>query len=493
MIPGSRQAQPPGLILRVAAALDEYLTAVTAGSPPSRQEFLERHSTIADALDECLLGLEFIQTAGKRFRAAESRERIREVDDEVLPASARLGDYRIIREVGRGSMGVVYEAEQVSLGRQVALKVLPFASAIDPRQRQRFLIEAQAAAQLHHAHIVPIYAAGCDRGVHFYAMQFVQGHSLAELIGELRRQAAGLVEFQAKPQEERWDDEIAPGNNGSCSVADLSATVTLLHRPEDCRARLRALTRIPATAQRVRRPVHRGQAHQARSHVLAIARLGVQAAEALEHAHTLGVVHRDIKPANLMVDSRGELWITDFGLARIRGDVSLTRSGDLVGTLRYMSPEQALARRGVVDQRTDIYALGLTLYELLTLRPAFDGRDHHELLRQIAMDEPISPRRLNKAVPRDLETIIMKAICKEPSSRYSTAQELADDLTRFCEDRPILARRPTVLERGRRWARRHWQIVGTAVTVLAAGIRCRRTRCILLDRYRRPTRSARSA
>jgi tetratricopeptide (TPR) repeat protein len=135
-----------------------------------------------------------------------------------------------------------------------------------------------------------------------------------------------------------------------------------------------------------------------------------------------------------------------------------------------MSPEQALARRGVVDQRTDIYALGLTLYELLALRPAFDGRDHHELLRQIAVDEPVSPRRFNKAVPRDLETIIMKAICKEPSSRYSTARELADDLTRFCEDRPIQARRPTVLERGRRWARRHRQIVVTAVTVMGLAL-----------------------
>jgi eukaryotic-like serine/threonine-protein kinase len=450
---------------RVAAALDEYLTAVTAGSPPSRREFLERHSTIAQALDECLLGLEFIQTAGRRFREAESRERIQDVDEEVLPASARLGDYRIVREIGRGSMGVVYEAEQVSLGRQVALKVLPFASAIDPRQRQRFLIEAQAAAQLHHAHIVPIYAAGCDRGVHFYAMQFVEGHSLAELIGQMRRQAMGIEEFEAKPPEKRWDDEAAIGNKGSSSSAGLSATVTLPPRLEDSwRGSEQRIDSGPGAASSSSSTS--GSAHVARSHVLAIARLGVQAAEALEHAHTLGVVHRDIKPANLMVDSRGELWITDFGLARIRGDVSLTRSGDLVGTLRYMSPEQALARRGVVDQRTDIYALGLTLYELLTLQPAFDGRDHHELLRQIAMDEPISPRRLNKAVPRDLETIIMKAICKEPSNRYSTAQELANDLTRFREDRPILARRPTVLERGRRWVRRHRQIVGTALTVL---------------------------
>ena len=209
---------------------------------------------------------------------------------------------------------------------------------------------------------------------------------------------------------------------------------------------------------------------QARSHAREIARLGIQAAEALDHAHSLGVVHRDIKPANLMVDSKAELWITDFGLARFRGDLSLTRSGDLVGTLRYMSPEQALARRGVVDQRTDIYALGLTLYEMLTLRPAFDGRDHSDLLRQIAQEEPVPPRRLDPAIPRDLETIVMKASCKEPAGRYATAQELADDLARFLDDRPILARRPTVLERTMRWARRHRQIVLTAVTVLVLAL-----------------------
>ena len=204
---------------------------------------------------------------------------------------------------------------------------------------------------------------------------------------------------------------------------------------------------------------HSLSGQQARSHAREIARLGIQAAEALDHAHSLGVVHRDIKPANLMVDSKAELWITDFGLARFRGDLSLTRSGDLVGTLRYMSPEQALARRGVVDQRTDIYALGLTLYEMLTLRPAFDGRDHSDLLRQIAQEEPVPPRRLDPAIPRDLETIVMKASCKEPTGRYATAQELADDLARFLDDRPILARRPTVLERTMRWARRHRQIV----------------------------------
>ncbi len=158
------------------------------------------------------------------------------------------------------------------------------------------------------------------------------------------------------------------------------------------------------------------------------AALGIQAAEALDHAHKLGIVHRDIKPANLLLDVQGNLWITDFGLARLQDDAGLTITGDLLGTLRYMSPEQALAKRGYLDHRTDIYSLGATLYELLTLRPAIDGQDRQEVLRKIAQDEPTPPRRLNPAIPRELETILLKAMSKEPGSRYATAQELADDL-----------------------------------------------------------------
>jgi serine/threonine protein kinase len=449
----------------VAAALEEYLNAVRSGSPPSREEFLDRHPEIATVLDECIAGLEFIQGAGIQFATGPDSRPSPTLEDTTLPSRARLGDYRILREVGRGSMGVVYEAEQISLGRQVALKVLPFAAAIDPRQRQRFLIEAQAAAQLHHPHIVPIFAAGCDQGVHFYAMQFVDGRSLAELIDEFRREKTDAPELA---------DRAGSASNGqaieslSSPAAADSPTVTLVDQPVD-----------PLRGQRPRSdPAHgtprsssaTGSSQKARARGYALARLGIQAAEALEHAHALGVVHRDIKPANLMVDTRGELWITDFGLARFRGDVSLTRSGDIVGTLRYMSPEQALAQHGVVDERTDIYALGLTLYELLTLRPAFDGRDHAELLRQIAQDEPIPPRRLDASIPRDLETIVLKAIRKEPSSRYTSAQELADDLVRFCDDQPIQARRPTALERTRRWARRHKQIVLTTVSVLLVAL-----------------------
>jgi hypothetical protein len=203
-----------------------------------------------------------------------------------------------------------------------------------------------------------------------------------------------------------------------------------------------------------------------------VASQGRQAALALEHAHAVGVVHRDVKPANLLLDSRGQLWVTDFGLAQMAGDGGLTVTGELLGTLRYASPEQVLARQGVVDHRSDVYSLGATLYELLTLRPVFEGRDRNELLRQIADEEPRPPRSLHPSVPRELETVVLKALGKEPSERYPTAQALADDLQRFLDNRPVLARRPTAAERLRKLVRRHPSlIVGAAVVLvlLSAG------------------------
>ena len=174
-----------------------------------------------------------------------------------------------------------------------------------------------------------------------------------------------------------------------------------------------------------------------------VADLGWQAALALEHAHQLGVVHRDVKPSNLLLDLRGQLWVTDFGLAQVAGDPGLTISGELLGTIRYASPEQLLARRGIVDHRSDVYSLGATLYELLTLRPPFDERDRNALIRQIADDDPRPPSSLDPSIPSELETIVLKALRKDPADRYGTAQELADDLKRFLDGRPILARRPT--------------------------------------------------
>jgi hypothetical protein len=314
-------------------------------------------------------------------------------------------------------MGVVYEAEQVSLRRRVALKVLPFAAALHSRHLQRFKNEAMAAAHLRHENIVPVHAVGEERGVHYYAMQFVEGRSLAALIAELKSPAAGPLAGNADP---------------TSPVGALSTE----------------------------------RSSGSRRYYDWVARMGVQAAAALGHAHSVGIVHRDIKPANLLLDHGGQLWITDFGLAQMGGDSGLTLTGELLGTLRYASPEQVLARRGVVDHRSDVYSLGATLYELLTLRPLVEGGDRNELVRQIADDAPRLPRSVDPAVPRELETVVLKALSKEPSDRYGSAHEFAEDLQRFLDRRPVLARRAPLLDRLRQQVRRHPTFVGASVAVL---------------------------
>jgi tetratricopeptide (TPR) repeat protein len=405
----------------VAQVADEFLARQKRGEQPDVEEYAARYPQFATAVREVLTALRVIGLSAASGSAPADGE----------PATGLLGDFRILREVGRGGMGVVYEAEQLSLGRRVALKVLPLAGALDPRHLQRFHNEARAAACLHHPSIAPVYAVGCERGVHYYAMQFIDGLTLAQF---LDRQRQGRE--AAKPGEPTTASAPAP-----VPAAPSAETAPQARETEWA----------PRDAAYFRR----------------VADWGIQAAEALEHAHQLGIVHRDIKPGNLMLDGPGKLWITDFGLARMGADTGLTLTGDLVGTLRYMSPEQALAKRVVIDHRTDIYSLGVTLYELLALRPVFDGNDRQELLRQIACEEPRPPRRWTKAIPAELETIVLKALEKNPAERYATAQELADDLRNFQEDRPIRARRPSLLNRLGRWRRRHKLLVtGIAVLVL---------------------------
>ena len=202
-----------------------------------------------------------------------------------------------------------------------------------------------------------------------------------------------------------------------------------------------------------------------------VAGLAIQAAEALEHAHQYGVIHRDIKPANLLVEPQGRLWVTDFGLAHFRTGTVLTQTGDLMGTLRYMSPEQATGARVGLDHRTDIYALGATLYELVTLEPIWTGKTRQELLHQILSTEPRAPRLVDRSIPLELETILLKAVAKNPADRYASAQDFAADLRRYLDDKPILAKRPGLIERGRKWARRHpsivWAVIGLLVLTMA--------------------------
>jgi serine/threonine protein kinase len=415
-----------------------YVEALEDGHEPDRGRFLAEHPDLRDDLEAFLAGHDEVARLTAPLRAgiggdAHGPSKAPGAEPDDRPAGlGELGDFRLLREVGRGGMGVVYEAEQISLRRRVALKVLPFAAAIDPRHLQRFKTEALAAAHVQHEKIVPVHAVGCERGVHYYAMQFIDGQSLAALIGELRGHG-----------EPRRDDadvtEAAVEHPASTPGGGAASAATTISRER--------------TAER-------------RRYFERVAGLTRQAAVALEHAHQAGIVHRDVKPGNLLLDLRGQLWITDFGLAQVTGDVGLTITGEMLGTLRYASPEQVLARRGIVDHRSDVYSLGATLYELLTLRPPFDGRDRNALIRQIADDEPAPPGALEPAIPAELETIVLKALRKEPADRYATAQEMANDLQRFLDGRPILARRPTAAERLWAWSRRHPAIVRSGVAAL---------------------------
>jgi serine/threonine protein kinase len=465
---------------RLSEAIDRLYAAMDARQPIDRQELLLEYADIADELNDCLQNLDFIEQIGPQLAenaAGESAE-----IENAAKRRAHLGDFRILREVGRGGMGVVYEAEQLSLGRRVALKVLPFAAMLDRQQLARFKNEARAAATLDHPNIVAIHSVGVERGVHYYAMQLIEGQSLADVIACMKTGRPPSEEktlaLPPLPLGEGRGEGITHHN----SAADDTVKAAL---PTACNGSA-AFSSIPQFASR--------------DYFRTIAQLGIQAAEALDHAHQNGVLHRDIKPANLLVEfktpsplgggpGRGsgngshlKLWIADFGLARIEQDACMTMTGDLLGTLRYMSPEQALAKRGVVDHRSDIYSLGVTLYELLSLQPAYTATDRQELLRQIAFEEPRKLRPLNPRIPQDLETIVLKAIEKNPADRYATSQELADDLRRFSHDRSIRARRPTLLQRGRKLFGRH-RIAATVIAAIAF-VSVVAATAVLADRHR---------
>lgn len=352
----------------------------------------------------------------------------------------QLGEFTILREVGRGGMGVVYEAFQGTLDRRVALKVLPMAALSSDTQIQRFKNEARAAAALHHTNIVPIHSIGNDQGVHYYAMQFIEGATLADIIRDLQsdpKQPAAVHDATASPDiPSSLATNFSPSRSSESTQRDVQAALTT------------------------------SRTHSKFDYYRSVAKWIEHAADALAHAHESGVLHRDIKPGNLMIDKNAKLWVTDFGLARLESDATMTATGDLLGTLRYMSPEQVRGDRVLVDHRADVYSLGLTLYEALTLKPAFDENDRGRLLKRILESEPTAVRTIDPRTPVDLETIILKATQKNPIDRYVSAEEFAKDLRRFLDDRPIMAKRPSLATKLAKWTYRHRVIVGTVATAL---------------------------
>jgi serine/threonine protein kinase/tetratricopeptide (TPR) repeat protein len=391
---------------RIADIVWEFCERRDAGEHVDPEQLLRDHPDLADELRIRLLALDIVDRAAS--------------EDDASPLPKSFGEYEIRREIGRGGMGVVYEAEQKSLKRRVALKVLSLGMTGTPNSIRRFQREAQAAARLHHTNIVPVYGLDQHAGQWYYAMELVEGPPLERVVAELK-EVSGVV----------GEESLARAAEG---ISHESARLV-------------------------------GSGTGERAFFLRVAEMFAGVAEALELAHQEDVVHRDIKPSNLLLASDGSLRIVDFGLARVVAEgPSLTVTGDLLGTPAYMSPEQAMAKRVDVDHRTDVYSLGATLYEVLTLRRPFDGRTLQQLCSQIIAKDPAPPRRLNQRIPRDLETIVAKAMEKDPDRRYQTARELARDLRRFADGAAITARPIGPATRLWRKVKRHKVRSGLAAT-----------------------------
>jgi WD40 repeat protein/tRNA A-37 threonylcarbamoyl transferase component Bud32 len=449
---------------------EEFAGRWRRGERPALQDYADRYPDLADDIRQLFPALaEIEQAEGDRHAPVAAAATV------GAPPLQQIGDYRVLREVGRGGMGVVYEAEQVSLGRRVALKILPPQVAKDDKALQRFRREAKAAAKLHHTNIVPVFEVGQDGDTCFYAMQFIQGQGLDEVIEELHR--LRLTSSGAGPSLRDRRDPSGGQPGGSRSEADApvlglaarSLWAGQFAAPEATEgyALVAAATERPA-ATSTSSAVLPGQTELSavesdrRHFFTSVARVGQQVAAALAYAHQRGVVHRDVKPSNLLLDAAGVVWVTDFGLAKTADD-GLTQTGDLVGTLRYMAPERL---QGECDTRADVYALGLTLYELLTLRRAFDAPDRLRLMDEIRRREPPRPRALDPRVPRDLETIVLKAMDKDARRRYPSADDLGEDLRRFLSDEPIRARRASLAEGLARWCRHHPAVAGLTFALL---------------------------
>jgi WD40 repeat protein/serine/threonine protein kinase/tetratricopeptide (TPR) repeat protein len=444
---------------------DAFLARYRRGERPSLNEYAEQHPELAERIRSLFPALVVMEELGSQGGRAPATQDGRTVRSTALPQ--RLGDFLLLRPLGSGGMGLVYEAIQESLGRHVALKMLPGHYFADPTRLERFRREARAAARLHHTHIVPVFGVGEQEGLHYYTMQFIRGHGLDTILSEVRR-LRGEPRIPAEAKVEGMARQDLPTTlarrlcTGQLPGRDEGDGGPTAPQPDDS-ALNPSIPGLPCTGAST--PGWEISSQTENQYVRSVTQIGAQVAEALEYAHQQGILHRDIKPSNLLLDAQGEVWVTDFGLAKAQDSDELTRTGDIVGTLRYMAPERF---NGWSDPRSDVYALGATLYEMLALRPAFDEPDRVKLIDLVVHDAPTALRQLDRRIPHDLETIVFKALAKEPADRYATAGLLAEDLRRFLAGKPILARRSTSIERLWRWSRRNPALAGASVTVAAA-------------------------
>jgi eukaryotic-like serine/threonine-protein kinase len=434
---------------RIEAALSEFSSAWTEGTGLDVEVYCREHP---DLLPELKQGIDEFLFAAEGFRALRRNPKNDNGAEggsfTGFPASGRrFGDFKLVREIGRGGMGVVFEAEQESLDRVVAFKILASHLSLQPEAVERFSREARAMARIRHPGIAQVFEVGEEEETRFLAMEFVEGSPLDLIVDALREDGRGEPETR-----------------------DLQEAVTRLsHRTKSCKTETnssslgsaavgdeRDVDRSPSPpiGGELSTESRRSDLAACRSYVEAISRVTLQVAEALDVAHGVGVIHRDVKPSNILLQPDGRAVLTDFGIAFTEGSRSVTVTGDFVGSVHYMPPERIRNSRCETDGRTDVYSLGVTMFELLTLRRPFEGRFPREIADRILTHEPPSPRKLNSQVPPDLETICLTAIDKDPRRRYQSATEFADDLRRFLEYRPVRARPIGKLRRFGRLVRR---------------------------------------
>lgn len=490
------------------ALSERFVEDFRAGRRPSVDEYAERFPEFAEEIRELFPALLLLEKGGTR-EALSSLSQGASRQGFAISGLERLKNYRIVREIGRGGMGVVYEAWDETLERVVALKVMKIFPGEEAQAIKRFQREAKTAARLHHTNIVPVFDSDVLDDKFFYVMQLVDGVNLEQFLRMKEAEASESLD-----NDSQNDDATAPSAAPSADVDSFAETSPL---PPNYTPSEAEIPVAPQDAEQARPSpgffARRAEAKRQRQETINPSAFGarfpaaskpllsvriaesnyyqrvcdvvIQAAQGLDYAHRHDVVHRDIKPSNLVVADDGVVWITDFGLAKSTTENDLTRQGQLVGTLRYLAPE---ALEGDFSPLSDVYSLGLTLYELLTFTPAFAETNYSRLLAQVAAGRPTRPRKLNPKIPLDLETIVLKAIEPTPEKRYASAGELADDLQRFLDDRPIRARRVSFVGRVWRWCKRNRLVAGllfsifVLITLIFAGISTSYVRTLALVR-----------
>ena len=439
--------------------VEQFTARVRAGETPSIREYQEKHPELKDELHELLSSVAMIE--GLKLQSATSASdhtRFEKIELE------RIGEYRIVRELGRGGMGIVFEAIHDSLGRRVAVKILPSRLLDNEKYVERFTREARAAAKLHHNNIVSVFGVGHSDSLHYYVMEFIDGSPLDSVIHGMRAHSmrpSQATHIQPTLLDHERLSSLAGDSDFEIGKASLSPPKSRTQKPKTPKTSTPDATDLDVEQDKPSFSIPSGN-----ERFLWAANLVADIADALQYAHSQGLLHRDIKPGNILLDPDGRAWLTDFGLVKNLGNQTLTMAGEVIGTPRYMAPESF---EGHYDVPSETYCLGTTLYELVTLQPVCEEASPAETIRRITSSTPARARKIDPRIPRDLETIIEKAIAPRAADRYQSAATLRDDLRSFSQNRPIAARSASLSKRVWLWCKRNpWQTVSAALFAIAA-------------------------